>query len=68
MVFGEPQCDSVRSVARIGLMRVHGSYTGPIPKWVSMIKTLTYWSDGHTVVVEQIHERVTKSRAGAAPA
>lgn len=42
--------DPVRSVACIGLMRVHGSYTGPIPKWVPMIKTLTYWSDRRTVV------------------
>jgi hypothetical protein len=50
MVFGESRSDSVRSVAGIGLMRVHDSYTGPIPKWVPMIETLTYWSDRRTVL------------------
>jgi len=32
------------------LMQLPRSYTSPIPKWVLMIKTLTYWSDGRTVL------------------
>jgi hypothetical protein len=32
------------------------SYTSPIPKWVLMIKTLTYWSGGCTATTQAIHE------------
>jgi hypothetical protein len=52
--------DSARSVVGIEDAS-RRSCTGPIPKWVPMIKTLTYWSNGCTATAQAFYKALLSS-------